>query len=152
MRLTSNFTMWEFTKTSHQDLQQKNIDEATQYLHYILDLSNKLQKLRDFIFRKIYVCSGFRCKELNDRVKGSANSQHMKGQAVDFTVQDFADPKGLKFIFDWCEHNLEYGQLIFENPPGRKPWIHLGLPREGRNPTAYYFDGKKYVLVKEKKA
>lgn len=137
--------MEEFTRTNHSDLQQKNIDEATQYLHYILRVAQELQKLRTFIFRPIYITSGFRCEELNERVHGSSNSQHLKGQAADFTVKDFSDAgSGLPFIFDWCRNHLDYGQIILERPEGRKPWIHFGLHIEGREKEALIFENGIY--------
>jgi len=47
---------------------------------------NVLQPLRDAIGAPVLVNSGYRCKELNKRVGGAENSQHMYGQAADITV------------------------------------------------------------------
>jgi len=148
MRLTTHFSIEEFTRTRHADLQQKNIDEATQYLHYMLEVAKELEKIRMFLHRPVHITSGFRCKELNDRIGGSPTSQHMVGQAADFTVQDFSDiGQGLPFVFEWCRRHLDLGQLILERPEGRKPWIHFGLPREGREPEVMVFENGAYKKV-----
>jgi len=47
-----------------------------------------LDPLRELVGVPIYVTSGYRCKELNTVLKGSKNSQHMKGEAADITTND----------------------------------------------------------------
>ena len=130
MRLTEHFTFEEFIRTSHQELQNKNNVEATTYLGNITKVASMLESLRLFFFRPVFITSGFRCADLNTKVGGSPTSQHLKGEAADFTVRDFQDATGLMFAFNWCQRHLDYGQLIFEHPQGRKPWIHISLPND----------------------
>lgn len=47
-----------------------------------------LDPLRELVGVPIYVTSGYRCNELNKVLKGSKNSQHMKGEAADITTND----------------------------------------------------------------
>lgn len=49
---------------------------------------NILDPLRELVGMPIYVTSGYRCKELNKLLKGSKDSQHMKGEAADITTND----------------------------------------------------------------
>ena len=145
MNLTTHFTLEEFNKTSKIEYQEENANKATTFLQSILKVAAELEKPRNFFARKIIIFSGFRCPDLNKAVGGSPNSQHMTGQAADFTMKDFEDPQGLSFVFEWCAKNTDYGQLILETPEGRPAWIHWALPREGKPKTHYYFKNGKYI-------
>ena len=72
--------------------------------------------------------SGFRSGKLNKAVRGSATSQHLKGEAADI-VSD--DNEGLWHLI--CEMILNgeiaVGQLIDER---NLSWIHVSLP-DGRH-------------------
>lgn len=144
MKITNNFTLKEMTHTGLKEHQKANFDASTQYLHNILSTCKELQKLRDYIARAVMILSGFRYPGLNTAVGGSPTSDHMTGRAADFTVEDFTDTQGLLCLFLWCRDNLDYGQLIFYAPKDRPPWIHLGLPREGRKKDAWIIrDGQR---------
>ena len=52
------------------------------------DLLTRLNHLRNIINRPIYINSGYRCKEENQRVEGIPGSYHLLGMAVDIHVQD----------------------------------------------------------------
>ena len=52
------------------------------------DLLTRLNHLRNIINRPIYINSGYRCKEENQRVGGVPGSYHLLGMAVDIHVQD----------------------------------------------------------------
>lgn len=88
-------------------LQEKPlIDWRLQYL-----VNTVLDPLREFIGEPIYVNSGYRCKELNDKVGGAKNSQHMKGEAVDITVSA-ATTEDLLIMAQFIEYECDYDQLI----------------------------------------
>jgi len=53
------------------------------------DLFARLNHLRMVINRPIYINSGYRCKEENQRVGGVSGSYHLQGMAVDIHVKDF---------------------------------------------------------------
>jgi uncharacterized protein YcbK (DUF882 family) len=52
------------------------------------DLLTRLNHLRNIINRPIYINSGYRCKEENQRVGGVPGSYHLLGMAVDIHVKD----------------------------------------------------------------
>jgi hypothetical protein len=73
-------------------------------------------------FGQIYIVSGYRGEALNHHVNGVSNSQHTKGQAVDFYIPHYS----LYEIAKWMESNLVYDQLIIEEPAvGDQSWIHV---------------------------
>ena len=52
------------------------------------ELVEKLQKLRNLLDNPIYINSAYRCPERNKQVGGAENSQHKKGKAVDFILDN----------------------------------------------------------------
>lgn len=129
MKLTQNFTLNELvyseTATSH------NIDNRPS-VPVISNLqalcTNILQPLRDALGCPIVITSGFRCAELNKRIGGAANSQHLYGQAADFIVPQ----KDLKEVFKFIKAKLPYDQLLYEyNKTDR--WIHVSYRTDGKN-------------------
>ena len=52
------------------------------------DLLKRLNSLRETINRQIYINSGYRCKEENERVGGVKNSYHIFGMAVDIEARN----------------------------------------------------------------
>lgn len=138
--LTPNFTLEEMARTKHEDLKEKNLKEAIPYKIKLVLVCQELQKLRGFLSRPVFISSGFRCQELNTRVFGAINSQHLVGEAADFVADGYQDAKGIEYIFWWCANNMDYRQIILERPANRKPWVHIGVSNG---------DGKKERLIYE---
>jgi len=84
-----------------------------------------LQPVRNLIGKPMIISSGFRCPELNKLVGGVSNSQHLTGQAVDFTVPG-ETVAGI--IFKIQTSNIEYDQLINEY----NKWVHISF-NKGKN-------------------
>jgi zinc D-Ala-D-Ala carboxypeptidase len=83
-------------------------------------------------FKQCFISSFFRSLSLNKKIKGSKNSQHMKGEAIDI---DSHSNVYNKQIFDWIKDNLEFDQLINEFPDknGNPSWVHVSFKRQGKN-------------------
>lgn len=144
--LTPNFKLSEMLDC-RAEYQERNNEQGQAYIENMRQVCRELEKLREYIFRPITISSGFRCHDLNVAVGGAGNSQHLYGLAADFTVKDFDDHAGLYYIFSWCGRNLNHGQLIFERPAGKRPWIHIGMPREGRAPAMFIFENGIYRRI-----
>jgi zinc D-Ala-D-Ala carboxypeptidase len=129
MQLTKNFSLQEFTRTSRKVDNTPN-EQETENIRLLCE--KVLQPIRDK-FGYVSITSGYRSPTLNRLIGGSASSEHCKGMAVDFKVED------MKGCFKWIQQNLEYRQLINEF---NLSWIHISY-----NPK----DLKKQVLyaVKE---
>jgi len=87
-------------------------------------------------FGPIKVNSFYRCPALNEAVKGSPTSQHMKGEAIDM---DRGSREKNKELFDWCKANIKYDQLIWEFGDATGPdLVHISFSRNGnRNQTIH---------------
>ena len=90
MKLTKNFTLEEFERSSTATAY--NINNKIPQKHYgsLYKLANILQKIRDRFGKPIRITSGYRCEELNNLVKGSKTSQHRLAQAADITSSNNA--------------------------------------------------------------
>lgn len=112
-----------------------------------------LDPLRELVGVPIYVTSGYRCKELNTVLKGSKNSQHMKGEAADITTNDKygnmvmviellcghtaseARPDG-PMLFDDMVEFFDFDQLIMYRQTKDKTnfaWLHVSHKQKGGN-------------------
>ena len=81
---------------------------------------NVIDKIRDHYDRPVIITSGFRSSSVNRVVGGSASSQHMRGQAVDFTVIGVTVDQ----LFDDIRKGVikvPYDQLIHEFGS----WVHI---------------------------
>ena len=79
----------------------------------------------------IMVTSGYRSSELNKKVGGVSNSQHMKGEAADITVGSVGDNKRL---FDKIVELQKAGKIAFDQliDESNYDWVHVSY-RSGKN-------------------
>lgn len=86
-----------------------------------------LDPLREAYGKPIIVNSGYRCKELNEKIGGSKTSRHMFGEAADITT---GSPQENKKLYELCKKlNLPVDQAI--NEYGYK-WLHLSYGYKNR--------------------
>lgn len=124
-QLSENFSFMEFIKTSHKDHFKSNLHCARHpaVLRNLKSLAKDiLQPIRYHFDKPLIITSGFRYPELNRKVGGSNNSQHLYGEAADFYIKD--TDKNEVFIWITCSSSLIYGQCILE-----PSWIHISFPR-----------------------
>jgi hypothetical protein len=88
------------------------------------------EPIREWYGKPIKVNSFYRCPELNKAVKGSATSQHVKGEAIDITAGSRDENKK---IYEWAKANLIFDQLINEY---NFSWVHISFKKgNNRNQT-----------------
>lgn len=75
----------------------------------------------------ILISSGYRCPALNRAIGGSAKSQHMAGEAADFTAPRFGSPR--EIVDALVDADIGYDQLILEY--GR--WVHISFAPRARH-------------------
>ena len=122
MNLSQNFTLEEMTRNGRGVTNTPN-DASIEALKLLC--SKVLEPLRDLYGKPIKVNSGFRSLALNNRIKGSKTSQHMKGEALDLPLT--------KKEFLWIKDNLEFDQLIYEFGNDSKPeWVHVSYSTKNR--------------------
>lgn len=77
-----------------------------------------MEHVRALLGHPIAVASGYRSPMLNSAIGGSPTSDHMNGDACDFTCPDFGTP--LEVADAVAKSGLKYDQLILEYG-----WVHL---------------------------
>tara|TARA_R110002020_G_scaffold30522_1_gene96146 strand:- start:412 stop:873 length:462 start_codon:yes stop_codon:yes gene_type:complete len=137
MKLTTNFSLHEFTKS--QTATRHGIDN-TPSMTNIINLKSLcegvLQPVRNHFMKPMIISSGFRCKELNTKIGGSKTSQHVLGQAADIEVLGFSNVE----LSDWINANLDFDQLILEfyneKEGPHSGWVHVSF-NKGYNKHDY---------------
>lgn len=81
-----------------------------------------LERVRAFLGAPLIISSGYRCQELNRAVGGAPSSQHMLGQAADFTAPSFGDPQKIAGALAAARRFLGIDQLILE-----PAWVHISF-------------------------
>jgi zinc D-Ala-D-Ala carboxypeptidase len=142
--LSANFTIAEFERS--QTAIRNGISNrmtATETKNARRLAQQVLQPIRDQ-FGITVITSGYRSPEVNRRVGGSRNSQHIAGQAADIRVPGMSNYD----LAVWIRANLDYDQLILEAyNPGEvnSGWVHVSYvsPEANRkeNLTATFHSG-----------
>lgn len=78
-----------------------------------------LQPIRERLKKPMIITSGFRNSAVNKLVGGAENSQHTKGQAVDFIVNGMTP---YQIYMKILNSDIEYDQLILE-----PSWVHVSF-------------------------
>ena len=87
---------------------------------------NLFEPIRKWYKKPIKINSFFRCAALNKAVKGSASSQHVKGEAIDISAGNKIENKK---IFDYIvSSGLDFDQCINEYD---FTWVHISLKKSG---------------------
>ena len=131
MKLTKNFSLEEMYRSD--TARRCGIDNKPQTEEVVENLRalclEVLQPLRDHLGKPVVVSSGYRCKDLNKKVGGVENSQHLKGEAADIKVSGWEELIGvMRYIMD----ETDFDQLIREKS-GSTEWVHVSHKRNGNN-------------------
>ena len=129
--MSKYFTLEELTRSTTALKEGIANDPNEAQIKDLYRLMDYLDKVREAFGKAIIVTSGFRSPLLNEHIKGSDKSQHMKGQAADIRPHDI---KELRQLFDLIRKIGGFDQLIYEEPTGRTPWIHVSIAPTNRPP------------------
>lgn len=140
MLITKNFKLEEFyySETASQ-LKIDNTPDIAAVINITRLCDNVMQKIREHFNAPVFISSAYRCEALNNALGGVKNSQHLCGQAADFTVSGYS----VMQVFQWCKENLEFDQLIIE----KNLWIHISFNYFKNRHDVLSFDGAKYTAV-----
>lgn len=123
-RLSPHFMLSEFLRSAaHPDLVRNPPAELVPVLRRLA--LEVLEPIRRDIAKPMKILSGYRNKDLNRAVGGSVTSQHVRGEAADFTTSDLRGT-WITILNMVADHRLrEAGQLIYYPAKG---FIHTSLP------------------------
>ncbi len=121
MQLSKYFTLAEFTVSQTASRNGINNNPPEEVLERLINTAECMEKVRKLLGYPINISSGYRSPELNAAVKGAKTSQHLTGEACDFTCPRFGTPRE---IVDKIQKSaIEYSQLILEYDN----WVHISF-------------------------
>lgn len=138
-QLSQHFSLYDLTKTSHADFQEKNRDINPLQIAKLTQVAALLEHVMVVLETPLIVTSGYRCPDLNTAVGSTDRSQHLLCEAADF----LPGQQDLGFAFralwkDVKENAANVGQLIHENAQRGDghptSWIHISLGMPYRDP------------------
>lgn len=123
-RLSPNFGLAELTRSwtaQQRGLDNTPDDAALAALHRLAE--HILEPVRARFGVPFSPTSGYRSAEVNRAVGGSPRSQHLRGEAADFSIPGVGALTIARFIRD----HLSFDQVILATGPGGDPqqgWLH----------------------------
>ena len=109
-KLSPHFRLREFERS--QIANRFDIDNTVQekqiYNNLILLCENVLEPIRKHYGVPISPTSGYRCLELNRKLRSSDKSQHIKGQAADIELSIVSNYE----LGGWIRDNLDYDTVL----------------------------------------
>jgi len=129
MNLTNNFTLEElvFSQAAERSNGKLSNIPPRGMLNILIKTAEHMEEVRSALDNNpIIVSSGYRSPAVNAAVGGSINSQHMKGEAVDFTCPKFGSPEDI--VRKIISSNIVYDQLILEF----RSWVHISFSDRNR--------------------
>jgi zinc D-Ala-D-Ala carboxypeptidase len=121
-KLTPHFSLDEFVFSEHAIRLGIDNDPPLEIVAALKRTAAGMEKVREFLNNNaIRVSSAYRCRALNDAVHGSQNSQHIKGEAVDFTCPTQGTPR--QIVQRLMNSDVRFDQLICEFDS----WVHISF-------------------------
>ena len=125
--LTKNFDLSEFIDSQTAARQRIDNTPPVEVFKALTITAQGMEQVRAYLGNKpILISSGYRSPALNAAVGGSQGSQHLLGQAVDFTCPGFGTPAQVMAAL--VESDIQYDQCLLEF--GR--WIHISFSDRNR--------------------
>ena len=137
-KLSEHFKLGEFTKSSsHPEVYNIPSHEAIANLKRICTW---LEVLRKRYGKPIIINSGYRSPQLNRKIGGVKNSNHLTGCAVDIRVTGMEQAKQYAEILrEYAdESHQDFDELLIEKNRYGAIWLHFAVrPRENRRRILY---------------
>jgi zinc D-Ala-D-Ala carboxypeptidase len=140
MRLTPNFSLEQLIQSDTAERERIDNTPAPEILDNLRRLAQGLEQVRALTGFPLEISSGYRCPELNLRVGGARTSQHTRGQAADFTCDEFGPP--LEIIKAIRDSDIEFDQCILEYAR----WVHISFSAAPRGKVLTIYDPKEGYL------
>lgn len=91
----------------------------------------------------MFVTSGYRCPQLNAKIGGLPQSQHLVGEAADIMMGGIANDTLARWIID----HTDFDEVIlekFDPRCGEYGWVHVSCKDSGNRKKVSTFDGDTF--------
>ena len=137
-KLSPHFTLGEMTRSeSHPEVYNIPSHEAIANLKH---LCQWLEVLRERSGGTVRINSGYRSPQLNRKIGGATNSNHLTGCAADIRVTGFEQAiRYAAILLDYAdESHQEFDELFVERNRFGAIWLHFAVRfRENRHKVLY---------------
>ena len=137
-KLSEHFTLGELTKSgSHPEVYNIPSHEA---IVNLTNLSKWLEVLRERAGTPIIINSGYRSPQLNRKIGGAPNSNHLTGCAVDIRVSGMEQLiRYVAILLDYAdESKQDFDELLIEKNRYGAIWLHFAVrPKDNRRKVAF---------------
>ena len=137
-KLSPHFTLGEMTRSeSHPEVYNIPSHEAIANLKH---LCQWLEVLRERSGGPVRINSGYRSPQLNRKIGGATNSNHLTGCAADIRVTGFEQAiRYAAILLDYAdESHQEFDELLVERNRFGAIWLHFAVRfRENRHKVLY---------------
>lgn len=128
MKLSEHLDLSEVTRSESAKRNGISNMPTKEHIANFMLLAEKIfEPIREHFGVPIRISSGYRSKELNEKIGGSSTSQHSSGEALDIDMDGTSISN--KQIFDYIKDNLEFDQLINEF---NYSWVHVSYKSTGK--------------------
>jgi hypothetical protein len=127
MQISKHLSLAEVSRSETAKRKGINNTPSGEHLENFKKLAeNIFEPIREHFGVPIHISSGYRSKELNAAVGGSATSDHCVGSAIDIDMDDSTNGVTNNQVFNFIKDNLKFKQLIAEFPVnGKLSWVHV---------------------------
>ena len=125
-KLSEHFTLGEMTTSTHKEVYNIPSHEAIANLKR---LCGWLEVLRKRAAEPIIINSGYRSPQLNRKIGGAANSNHLTGCACDIRVAGMEQAiRYAVILLDYSrESNQDFDELLIEKNRFGAIWVHFAV-------------------------
>jgi len=134
MKISQHLNLSELTRSDSAKRHGIDNTPTAEHLENFKLLAEKVfEPIRAHFGVPIHISSGYRSEALNKFIKGSASSQHCKGEAIDIDMDGSSSGVTNKMVFDFIVANLDWDQIIWEFGTDSNPdWVHVSYTK-GKN-------------------
>ena len=125
MKLSKYFTYNELTFSETAKRLKYTNAPPPKELKSLTNTAQQLDKVRELLGCPVIVNSGYRSLAVNRAIGSSDNSQHCKGEAVDFVTHQYTPRQIVEII---KKSDIPYDQLILEY----ESWVHISFSSRNR--------------------
>jgi zinc D-Ala-D-Ala carboxypeptidase len=134
MQISKHLSLAEVSRSETAKRKGINNTPSGEHLENFKKLADNIfEPIREHFGVPIHISSGYRSKELNSAIGGSATSQHCSGEAIDIDMDGSASGITNAQVFNFIKDNLHFDQLIWEFGSNSNPdWVHVSYETTGK--------------------